>query len=89
MGERIGQVTLALSVALLAMFFKVAIRKGDRALVDLQLFKGKIFTTATVTQLMSNGVSFAGQMLIPIYLIDACGPPQVRPAGYWLLLAWE
>src|ERR1700722_7355301 len=49
MGERIDQVTLALSVALLAMFFKVAIRKGDRALVDLQLFKGKIFTTATVT----------------------------------------
>src|SRR3984957_3580880 len=49
MGERIDQVTLALSIALLAMFFKVAIRKGDRALVDLQLFKGKIFTTATVT----------------------------------------
>src|SRR4029077_12737513 len=35
MGERIDQVPLALSVALLAMFFKVAIRKGDRALIDL------------------------------------------------------
>src|ERR1700678_799101 len=28
MGERIGQITMALSVVLLAMFFKVAIRKG-------------------------------------------------------------
>jgi EmrB/QacA subfamily drug resistance transporter len=83
MGERIGQITAALSVALLAMFFKVAIRKGDRALVDLQLFKGKIFATATVTQFMSNGVSFAGQMLIPIYLIDACG--RSPSATGWLL----
>src|SRR5271170_4085958 len=31
MGERIGQITLALSVVLLAMFFKAAARKGDRA----------------------------------------------------------
>jgi EmrB/QacA subfamily drug resistance transporter len=83
MGERIDQVTLALSVALLAMFFKVAIRKGDRALIDLQLFKGKIFATATVTQFVSNGVSFAGQMLIPIYLIDACG--RSPSATGWLL----
>jgi MFS family permease len=73
MGERIGQITVALSVVLLAMFFTVAIRKGDRALIDLQLFKGKTFAAATVAQFMSNGISFAGQMLIPIYLIDACG----------------
>src|SRR6202050_631748 len=39
MGERIGQITLALSVGLLAVFFKVAMRKGDRALIDLRLFK--------------------------------------------------
>src|ERR1700728_3953201 len=73
LGERIGQVTLALSVVLLAMFFKVAVRKGHRALIDLQLFKSKTFAASTVTQFMSNGVSFAGQMLIPIYLIHACG----------------
>ena len=73
MGERIGQITLALSVLLLAMFFKAAMRKGDRALIDLQLFRGKTFATATVTQFMSNGIAFAGQMLIPIYLIRACG----------------
>jgi EmrB/QacA subfamily drug resistance transporter len=83
MGERIGQMTVALSVILLAMFFKVAIRKGDRALIDLQLFKGKIFVAATVAQFMSNGISFAGQMLIPIYLISACG--RSPSATGWLL----
>jgi EmrB/QacA subfamily drug resistance transporter len=83
MGERIGQITVALSVVLLAMFFKVAIRKGDLALIDLRLFKGKIFATSTATQFMSNGISFAGQMLIPIYLISACG--RSPSATGWLL----
>src|SRR5271154_1475302 len=83
MGERIGQITVALSLVLLAMFFTAAIRKGDRALIDLQLFKGKIFAAATVAQFMSNGISFAGQMLIPIYLIDACG--RSPSATGWLL----
>jgi EmrB/QacA subfamily drug resistance transporter len=73
MGERIGQITAALSVVLLAMFFKVELRKADLALIDLRLFKGKTFATSTATQFMSNGISFAGQMLIPIYLIRACG----------------
>jgi EmrB/QacA subfamily drug resistance transporter len=83
MGERIDQVILALSVVLFAIFFKVAIRKGDRALIDLRLFKGKTFVNSTVTQFMSNGISFAGQMLIPIYLISACG--RSPSATGWLL----
>jgi EmrB/QacA subfamily drug resistance transporter len=83
MGERIGQIILALSVVLLSMFFMVAIRKGDRALIDLRLFKGKTFFDATVTQFVSNGISFAGQMLIPIYLIGACG--RSPSATGWLL----
>src|SRR5271156_1411138 len=83
MGERIGQVTLALSVVLLAMFFKAAARNGDRALIDLRLFKGKFFAAASVTQFVSNGISFAGQVLIPIYLIRACG--RSPSATGWLL----
>jgi EmrB/QacA subfamily drug resistance transporter len=83
MGERIGQITLALSVVLLAMFFRMASRKGDRALIDLQLFRGKTFAAAAVTQFMSNGISFAGQMLIPLYLIRACG--RSPAATGWLL----
>src|SRR5579863_9862585 len=83
MGERIGQITVALSVVLLAMFFKVAIRKGDRALIDLRLFKGKTFFDSTVTTFISNGISFAGQILIPIFLISACG--RSPSATGWLL----
>jgi EmrB/QacA subfamily drug resistance transporter len=83
MDERIGQITAALSVVLLAMFFKVAIRKGDRALIDLRLFKGRTFFDSTVTTFISNGISFAGQMLIPIYLISACG--RSPSATGWLL----
>jgi EmrB/QacA subfamily drug resistance transporter len=82
MGERIGQITLALSVVLLAMFLKVAARK-DRGLIDLRLFRGKTFAAAAVTQFMSNGISFAGQMLIPLYLIRACG--RSPSATGWLL----
>ena len=83
LGDRIGRITLALSVVLLAMFFKVAVRKGRRALIDLQLFKSKTFAASTLTQFMTNGVAFAGQMLIPIYLIRACG--RSPGATGWLL----
>jgi MFS family permease len=61
----------------------MAMRKGDRALIDLRLFKSKTFSASTITQFMSNGISFAGQMLIPIYLIRACG--QSPSATGWLL----
>jgi MFS family permease len=61
----------------------MAIRKGDKALIDLQLFKRKTFSAAATAQFMSNGISFAGQMLIPIYLIRACG--KSPSATGWLL----
>jgi EmrB/QacA subfamily drug resistance transporter len=72
-GERTGQWIMLAAVALLGLFFWSAKRKGDRALVDLQLFKGKVFPASALTQFLSNGALFAGQMLIPIYLIRACG----------------
>jgi EmrB/QacA subfamily drug resistance transporter len=72
-GDRTGQVALLIAALLLALFFWTANRKGDRALVDLRLFKGKVFSAAAVTQFLSNGALFAGQMLIPIYLIRYCG----------------
>ena len=73
LSERTGWVTLIVSITLLATFFRTAANKGDRALIDLRLFKGKIFSAAVITQFMANGIAFAGQMLIPIYLIRACG----------------
>ena len=83
LNERTGLVTLIVSMVLLAFFFRMAVRKGDRALIDLQLFKGKTFSASACTQFMSNGISFAGQMLIPIYLIRACG--KSPSATGWLL----
>ena len=83
LGERIGLAALLISIVLLAAFFRMAIRKGDKALIDLQLFKRKTFSASATTQFMSNGISFAGQMLIPIYLIRACG--QSPSATGWLL----
>src|ERR1700730_10589752 len=82
-GERMGLTALLISIILLALFFRMAIRKGDKALIDLQLFKRKTFSASATTQFMSNGISFAGQMLIPIYLIRACS--QSPSATGWLL----
>src|SRR6202000_1468998 len=53
LGERIGLTTLLISVVLLAGFFRMAIRKGDKALIDLQLFKRKTFSASATTQFMS------------------------------------
>ncbi len=68
-----GRAAAAVSVLLLALFVLLARRKGDRALIDLGLFQGPVFRAAAVTQFLSNGVAFAGQMLIPIFLIRGCG----------------
>jgi MFS family permease len=73
MGERAGLAALAAAAMMLGMFIRSATRKGDRALLDLRLFKGRTFATAAAAQFLSNGVSFSGQMLIPIFLIRVCG----------------
>lgn len=73
LGELIGWVTLPGSITLLVAFLYVQRRKGDRALLDLNLFRGKVFGAAALTQFLSNGAMFAGQALVPMFLIDACG----------------
>ncbi|MGO8676375.1 MAG: DHA2 family efflux MFS transporter permease subunit [Limisphaerales bacterium] len=82
--DRAGLASLAGSVLLLVAFFKWATRKKEKAIIDLQLFTGKVFSAAAATQFMANGISFAGQMLIPIFLIRACGR---SPGATGLLLA--
>jgi MFS family permease len=66
------------------VFLWTARGKGDVALIDLRLFRGEVFSTAAVVQFLANGVVFAGQMLMPIYLIQACGR---SPGEVGLLLA--
>ncbi len=82
--DRAGLAALAGAVLLLAAFFAWATRRKDKALIDLRLFKGKVFSASAVTQFMSNGIAFAGQMLIPIFLIRVGGR---SPSATGLLLA--
>lgn len=42
-------------------------------LFALELFSNKIFATAAITQFLSNGILYAGQFLVPLYLITGCG----------------
>ncbi|OXI82066.1 MFS transporter [Burkholderia sp. AU33423] len=71
--EAPGIAAIVAAALLLAAFLRVETRKGDRALIDLALFRRKVFGAAASTQFLSNGALFAGQMLIPVFLIQACG----------------
>jgi EmrB/QacA subfamily drug resistance transporter len=84
LGNRVGLGAILVAVALLAAYGSTAAKRGDRALIDLRLFKGKTFSASAVTQFMANGIAFAGQMVIPIYLIRACG---LSPSATGWLLA--
>jgi len=67
-----GRCCLVGSVPLLAAFLLYAKRKGKTALIDIALFREPVFLTASITQFFSNGVTFAGQMLTPLFLISGC-----------------
>jgi EmrB/QacA subfamily drug resistance transporter len=82
--DRAGLAALAGSVLLLVAFFKWATKKKEKAIINLQLFTSKVFSAAATTQFMANGISFAGQMLVPIFLIRVCGR---SPSSTGLLLA--
>jgi EmrB/QacA subfamily drug resistance transporter len=83
LGEQTGIDALLLAVILLLTFVRKAWKDRERALIDLRLFRSRTFAAAAVVQFTTNGLSFAGQMLIPVYLIRALGePPSV--AG-WLM----
>ncbi len=73
----------AVSIVMFALFLRIAKAKGDAALIDLRLLRGKVFSASIAAMFMVNGVSFAGQMLIPIYLVSACGLSPSRTG--WLL----
>lgn len=91
---RAGGTALVTGLALLAAFVGHANRKKSRALLDLQLFKIKVFAVAATTQLLSNAATFAGQLLVPLYLITGCGFSPVKaglilaPMGVGMLCAY-
>jgi EmrB/QacA subfamily drug resistance transporter len=93
-GDAGGLVALIVSVLLLTIFGWTARLKGDIALIDIRLFGGRVFSTSAITQFLSNGVLLAGQVLIPIYLVGACGrsPSEMgwlmAPLGLGMMVAY-
>jgi MFS family permease len=71
-GQGAGIAALGLGGLLLCAFLLVQGRKGEHALIDLGQFRSRAFSAAALAQFLTNGVSFAGQMLIPLFLIEAC-----------------
>ncbi|PRC94934.1 Drug resistance MFS transporter, drug:H+ antiporter-2 (14 Spanner) (DHA2) family [Solimicrobium silvestre] len=67
-----GKLILLLGSVLTMAFIWHAKRKGSAALIDLELFHNRIFSTAAMTQFLSNGMFYARQFLIPLYLITGC-----------------
>ena len=67
-----GFLPLLCGALLLLGFLWHATLKKEKALIDLELFQNKIFATAAITQFLTNGMLYAGQFLIPIYLINGC-----------------
>ncbi|MDE1161368.1 MAG: DHA2 family efflux MFS transporter permease subunit [Acidobacteriaceae bacterium] len=77
-----GGLVLLGSFVLLAIFVRHALKLGDHAIVDLQVFRGS-FRVSALTQFLSNGIAFAGQLLVPYYLVRACGESVVTTG--WLM----
>jgi EmrB/QacA subfamily drug resistance transporter len=74
---------LLLGLILLGAFVWLAQRKKEKALIDIRLFRIRIFTTAAITQFLSNGILYGGQLLVPLYMISGAGLSPIR-AG-WVL----
>ena len=61
---------LVASLVLLAGFTWHALRRPASALIDLRLFKGRVFRAAAATQFLSNAINFGGQLLMPLFFLN-------------------
>ncbi|MGH6860615.1 MAG: DHA2 family efflux MFS transporter permease subunit [Phyllobacterium sp.] len=83
-GERLVAVMgLLLGVVLLGSFVARSVSRKERGLIDLGLFRNRIFSTAAVTQFLANATTQGGQMLLSLYLLIVRG---LSPAAAGLLL---
>jgi EmrB/QacA subfamily drug resistance transporter len=74
---------LAGGAVLLARFVLHARRRGDRALLDLRLFRHRSFSVATVMMFLSGVCLYGPMLLLPLFYQRARGLP-VAQVG-WLL----
>jgi len=82
--DPLGLSALTLSALLFTVFIWWARRRKDKAIVDLRLFRDRMFSAAVIAQFLAQGVSFAGQMLVPVFLTRS---RNLSPAEAGLLLA--
>jgi EmrB/QacA subfamily drug resistance transporter len=68
-----GSSFLIIGILLILWFLGVARQRKEKALIDLELFKIRTFSVATVTQFLSTGIMYCGQFLVPLYLISDGG----------------
>ncbi len=68
-----GQRCVLAGALLLAAFIAYSLRKRDAALVDVRIFSTRVFSIAAVTQCCANGMLFGRQLVVPLYLMLACG----------------
>lgn len=80
-----GSSFLVLGLVLLGAFLVYARGRKEKALIDIELFKIRTFSAATTTQFLAYGIIYAGQFLIPYYLISGAGLSATQ-AG-WMLSA--
>ena len=78
-----GWVPLGAGVLLVAAFLAHAHRAQTSALIDLSLFRSCLFANAAMTLFLLNGMLYAAQFLIPLYLISGEGLTPEKAA--WLL----
>lgn len=82
-GNHTGQISMTIGLLMVGAFVHVALRKGRRALLDLDLFRRGAFLVSAQARFLQNGIIFATQMLLPLYLIRSCGR---TPAEMGILL---
>lgn len=91
--QSMGAVAAILGMTFLVSFIYIEKRKGDEALIDLVLFRQRPFSAAAATQFFFSGVMYAGQLLVPVFLIQACGVSPIvmgwllAPMGVGLMVA--
>jgi len=75
--------SLLASVALLAGFTRHALHYPVTALIDLRLFRARVFRAAAATQFLSNALNFGGQLLLPLWFLQV---REATPSATGLML---
>jgi EmrB/QacA subfamily drug resistance transporter len=82
-GDATAPLSLVASVLLLAGFTRHALRHPVTALIDLRLFRARVFRAAAATQFLSNAINFGGQLLLPLWFLEV---RQATPSATGLML---